>query len=112
MNHRAETKHGGGLRWRDRPRLSIWVLSRSYGYFVVLLGGAWVGFAVFGWAALSGRLAHWFIADQSESPSRWFEAGLAATFLAPAVVLTRVLVLFVRRPVLGSKSRPGLTRRE
>ena len=100
------------MRWRDRPRLSIWVaLNTSYGYFVALLGCVWVGFAVFGWAALTGRLAHWMIADQSETPSRWFEAAMAVTCLAPALVLTRVLVLFLRRPVLGSKSRPGATRR-
>ena len=106
MNHRAMTKHGGGLRWRDRPRLSIWALDRTYLYFVVLLGYAWVCFAVFGWAALTGRTAHWLFADPWEAPSRWLDALLALALLAPALGLTWVLVLFLRRPVLGSKGQP------
>ena len=105
MSHRAETKHGGGLRWRDRPRLSIWRLSNGYGYFVVLLGGSWVLFAVFGWAALTGQLAHWLITDQSTTLPRWLDALLALTFLVPALGLTLVLVLFLKRPVIGAKGR-------
>ena len=101
VSHRAKTKHGGGLRWRDRPRRSFWALDRSYLFFVVLLGYAWVGFAVFGWAALTGRLA-----DQPEALSRWLDALLALAFLAPSLGLTWVLVRFLRRPVLGSKGQP------
>jgi len=87
------------MRWRDRPRDTMlrWGLSRGYGLYVIVAGGAWLLAFEFGWEALS--------ANGRSHGGRLASAGWSVLSLAVALALTRVGWLHLRRPVRRRRDR-------
>ncbi|HET6915717.1 MAG TPA: hypothetical protein VFH56_06460 [Acidimicrobiales bacterium] len=84
-----------GLRWRDRPRLTLlrWNLGRGFVLYVIVVGVAWWAVVAYGWAAISGH------GGPAGEHSRLHAAGWTLLALAVSLLLTRIAWLYLRRPV-------------
>ena len=88
-----------GLRRRDRPRASLWKAPNFPTVpFACVIVFSWWGIAAYGWSAVTGQV------DPAGNHSRLLSAVAALVCLAIALSTTWLAWLYLRRPVIGSKT--------
>ncbi|BBH16218.1 hypothetical protein Back2_05050 [Nocardioides baekrokdamisoli] len=80
-------------RWRERPRPSLWSASRNALIPPIFAGVSWWAAGGYALNALAGT--HYLQAHLS----RWRSAGWCVGCLAVAVLMTWLVIAWLRRPV-------------
>ncbi len=91
-------RNGGKLRWRDRPRPSLWGASNMSAIPPIIAAVAWWATAQGLWSTVTGHDAG--IGDTPGAPvSRWATLLYSLSTLVVAAAFSVLIWLYLRRPL-------------